>query len=67
MGSALTAVGNDLQLADIAMVTDAFYIGGSKNGALFGEALVVVNEGLEPDLRYIIKQRGAMPAKGMAL
>ena len=64
LGSALTCASNDLTLADIAALTDLFYIGGTKNGALLGEALVIVNEALKPDFRYMIKQRGAMLAKG---
>lgn len=67
MGSALTSPANDLTLADIAELTDIFYIGGTKNGALFGEALVIINDGLKPDFRYMIKQRGAMLAKGWLL
>ncbi len=67
LGSALMAQGNDLALADIAALVDAFYIGGTKNGALFGEALVVCNPALKTDLRYLIKQRGAMLAKGAVL
>lgn len=67
LGAALTAEGNDLALADIAACCDAFYIGGTKNGALAGEALVVCNPALKADLRYHIKQRGAMLAKGMFL
>jgi threonine aldolase len=67
LGSALAAEGNDLALADIAALCDAFYIGGTKNGALAGEALVVCNDALKPDLRYLVKQRGAMLAKGMFL
>ncbi len=67
LGAALTAEGNDLSLADIAALTDAFYIGGTKNGALLGEALVIVNPALQPDFRHLIKQRGAMLAKGMVL
>lgn len=67
LGSALTAHGNDLTLADIAQLTDAFYVGGTKNGALLGEALVVCNPALKADLRYLIKQRGAMLAKGAVL
>ncbi|WDS35606.1 aminotransferase class I/II-fold pyridoxal phosphate-dependent enzyme [Pseudoxanthomonas sp.] len=67
IGSALTAAGNDLTLADIAALTHAFYIGGTKNGALLGEALVVVDPALQADLRYLIKQRGAMLAKGMVV
>ena len=67
IGSALTAEGNDLSLADVAALTDAFYIGGTKNGALLGEALVIVNPALQPDFRYLLKQRGALLAKGMVL
>lgn len=67
LGAALTADANDLTLADIAALVDAFYIGGTKNGALLGEALVVVHPGLQQDLRYLIKQRGALLAKGMVL
>lgn len=67
IGSALTAPGNDLALADVAALTDAFYIGGTKNGALLGEALVIVDDALKADFRYLIKQRGAMLAKGMVL
>ncbi len=53
LGSALAAECNDLALADIAALCDAFYIGGTKNGALAGEALVVCNDALKPDLRYL--------------
>ena len=45
----------------------AFYIGGTKNGALFGEALVTCNPELKENFRYMLKQRGAMLAKGMVL
>jgi len=67
MGAALTSPVNDLTLKDIAQLTDVFYIGGTKNGALFGEALIILNEELKPDFRYLIKQRGAMLAKGWLL
>ncbi len=67
MGSALTSPVNDLTLADIAQLTDVFYVGGTKNGALFGEALIILNDELKPDFRYMIKQRGAMLAKGWLL
>ncbi|MBR6014620.1 MAG: threonine aldolase, partial [Firmicutes bacterium] len=43
---------------------DAFYIGGTKNAFLFGEAIVIVNPALREDFRFIIKQRGGMFAKG---
>jgi len=67
LGSALTARGNDLTLRDLAQLTDAFYIGGTKNGALLGEALVICNPVLKEDFRYLLKQRGAILAKGMVL
>ncbi len=67
LGSALTAEGNDLTIEDIAALVDSFYIGGTKNGALFGEAMVICNPGLQQDFRYHIKQRGGMLAKGRLL
>ena len=67
MGAALTSRVNDLTLADIARLTDLFYIGGTKNGALFGEALIISHPDLKPDFRYLIKQKGAMLAKGWLL
>ena len=67
LGAALTSPANDLTIADIAALTDVFYIGGTKNGALFGEALVITNDALKADFRYLIKQRGAMLAKGWLL
>ena len=51
----------------MAALTDLFYIGGTKNGALFGEALVIVNPELKSHFRYHLKQRGAMLAKGWLL
>ncbi len=67
LGSALTSKFNDLEISDIADLVDVFYIGGTKNGALFGEALVILREELKEDFRYLIKQRGAMLAKGFVL
>lgn len=67
LGSALCAEENDMTLADLAKYSDAFYIGGTKNGALMGEALVIVNEALQEDFRFNIKQRGALLAKGRLL
>lgn len=64
LGSALCAKGNDLTLLDLANLTDAFYIGGTKNGALLGEALVICNKTLEEDFRYLMKQKGGLLAKG---
>lgn len=67
LGSALTCKTNDLQIHEIADLVDVFYIGGTKNGALFGEALIILKEELKEDIRFIIKQRGAMMAKGFLL
>lgn len=64
LGSALTSKGNDLTLKEIANLVDVFYIGGTKNGALLGEALVITNDKLKEDFRYLIKQKGALMAKG---
>lgn len=58
---------SDVTLPDLARLCDAFYIGGTKGGALFGEAIVIVNESLQPEFRYIAKQRGGMLAKGWLL
>lgn len=65
--AALTAPGNDLTLADIAGLTDVFTIGGTKNGGLFGEAVVVVHPDLRNGFGYHLKQRGALLAKGRVL
>lgn len=67
LGSALTSIENDVVLEDLPKLTDAFYIGGTKNGALFGEALVICNESLKEDFRFHIKQRGGLLAKGRLL
>lgn len=67
LGYGLAAKGNDLELKDIAMLTDVFYIGGTKVGALFGEAVVINHNAVKEDFRYIIKQRGGMLAKGRLL
>lgn len=67
LGSALMAEGNDLHLSDLKDYCDAFYIGGTKNGALYGEALVICKDALKSDFRYLMKQRGALLAKGRLL
>lgn len=62
------AAGDDsLRWEDLTACCDVFYIGGTKVGALFGEAVVIVNPALRTDFRYIMKQRGAMLAKGRLL
>ena len=67
LGYGLAAEGNDLTLADLAQLCDAFYIGGTKVGALFGEALVITNPAMQEDFRYAIKQHLGMLAKGRLL
>ncbi len=67
LGHALTATGNDLSLAEIASYTDVFYIGGTKNGALLGEAIVFPTAQLADDFDYSLKQKGALLAKGRIL
>ena len=65
LGSALTSPENDLTLSDLAALTDVFTIGGTKNGALFGEAVIMT---VPCDhFRWHIKQRGGMLAKGRLL
>jgi threonine aldolase len=67
LGSALTAPGNDLTLPDLSALTDAFTIGGTKNGALFGEAVVLGPAFPREHFRWHMKQRGAVLAKGRLL
>lgn len=67
LGYGLASAGNDLELADIARLCDVFYIGGTKVGALFGEAVVISNTDIKKDFRYIIKQKGGLFAKGRLL
>lgn len=67
LGYGLAAPANDVTLADLCALTDVFYIGGTKVGALFGEAVVFANREAGEDFRYHIKQRGGMLAKGRLL
>ena len=67
LGYGLMSEKSDMTLEDIAELTDVFYIGGTKVGALFGEAVVIVNPALKKDFRYLIKQHGGMLAKGRLL
>ena len=67
LGYGLMAADNDVILEDIARLCDVFYIGGTKVGALFGEAVVITNPAISKDFRYMIKQRGGMLAKGRLL
>ena len=67
LGYAVAAEGCDVDLPYLARTADAFYIGGTKQGALFGEAMVILNDELKRDFRYVIKQKGGMLAKGWLL
>ncbi len=67
LGSALTVKNSDVTLKDMYNMTDAFFIGGTKIGAILGEALVIKNCDLKEEFRYLIKQRGALLAKGRIL
>lgn len=67
LGHALTAENNDLTLEDFGKYTDAFYLGGTKNGALIGEAIIINNENLQEEFGFHLKQNGAMLAKGRLL
>ena len=67
LGYGLASPACDLTLADLAQLCDVFYIGGTKCGALFGEAVVITHPALKQDFRYNIKQRGGMLAKGRLL
>lgn len=63
LGSALVCKYNNVRLKDITDLTDMYYIGGTKNGALLGEAMIIKNPELRPNFRYTLKQRGSMLAK----
>lgn len=67
LGSVLTSKENNLDKTDLGNLCDAFYVGGTKNGLLFGEALVVNNPELQKDFANHIKNKGAMLAKGFTL
>ena len=67
LGSALTCEENDLTIEELANLCDAFYIGGTKNGALLGEALVILNSEINDHFRFMMKRQGGMLAKGMVI
>ena len=67
LGHALTAETSDMSLAEIAKYTDVFYLGGTKNGALIGEAIVITNQTLQDEFGFHLKQKGALLAKGRLL
>ncbi len=64
LGSALCSANNDITLVDLSKLTDVFYIGGTKNGAIMGEAIVINNNKLKTDFKFHLKQRGALLSKG---
>ena len=67
LGHGLTSEISDLTLEKVAELTDVFYLGGTKNGALIGEAIVINNKDLQQDFAFNIKQKGALLAKGRLL
>ena len=67
LGAAINSGACDLTYADIASMTDVFYVGGTKNGLLFGEAIVICADSLKADFRFHLKQKGALLAKGAAI
>lgn len=67
LGHAITSEISDLSLEDISKLTDIFYLGGTKNGALIGEAVIINNQSLKEDFAFNIKQKGALLAKGRLL
>lgn len=67
LGSALCSKETNLKISDLPNLTDAFYIGGTKNGALLGETIVINNDNLKENFRFYIKQNGALLAKGRVL
>ncbi|HAX40573.1 MAG TPA: low specificity L-threonine aldolase [Clostridiales bacterium] len=67
LGNSFAAEGADVFLPELAQFASAFSIGGTKMGALFGEALVINDPAIKKDFRYHMKQRGGMLAKGRLL
>jgi threonine aldolase len=67
LGAGLSAKNGDMDPATLARLVDVFYIGGTKNGALIGEAIVIVNPELKHNFRFNLRQRGGLLAKGRAV
>jgi len=67
LGAGINSTFCDLTYPDLTKLVDIFYIGGTKTGALFGEAIVICNDGLKEDFRFLMKQRGALLAKGAVI
>ena len=67
LGTALMCEENDLTMHDLCELCDCFYIGATKNGGMLGEAMVIINNDLKYGFRNLMKQNGAMMAKGVLL
>lgn len=67
LGYGIAAKENDVTIEDLANLADVFYIGGTKQGALFGEAVVISNLAYANGFRYLMKQKGGLLAKGYLL
>ena len=67
LGYGLVAETNDLTLEDLAQLTDVFYFGGTKLGALFGEAVIISNPEIKKGFLALTKQKGGLLAKGRTL
>lgn len=63
LGVALTAKTNDIKIEELCKLVDILYIGGTKNGAILGEAIIIINDNLKAHFRHIMKQKGALLAK----
>lgn len=64
LAMALSSKKNDLTLAELSNLVDMFYIGGTKNGGMFGETIIINNKNYQENFRFHLKQKGALPAKG---
>lgn len=67
LGPAICSPSCDLTYPDIARLVDAFFLGGTKNGCLYGEAVVIINQSLKADFRFHMKQKGALLSKSAAI
>jgi threonine aldolase len=67
LGAGLNSFACDLTYSDIADLVDVFYIGGTKNGALFGEVIIICKDDFKADFRFHLKQKGALIAKGASI
>ena len=67
LSQALASEKSDIKFSDLVNLCDMFYLGGTKNGAIFGECLVVINDNYKKDFRYNLKQKGALMAKGFSI